>query len=87
MNVTQKSHQSTSCLNLALQRNNLLFSEAQSLSCAALDILDRPYLDTAAFSQYQEKRRHADLKYDHAIEHLRSLMTQYDLPRHTQHFR
>ena len=87
MNDTRKSHQPIPCLNLALERNNQLFSEAQSLRYAALDILDRPYLDTSAFRQYQEKRRHADLKYDDAIEHLRSLMTQYHLPRPTQHFR
>ncbi|VVQ15372.1 hypothetical protein PS914_05725 [Pseudomonas fluorescens] len=87
MNDTRKSHQPIACLNLALERNNQLFSEAQSLRYAALDILDRPYLDTSAFSQYQEKRRHADLKYDDAIEHLRSLMTQYHLPRPTQHLR
>lgn len=82
MNNTRKSHQPLACLNQALERNNRLFSEAQILRYAALDILDRPYLDTSAFSQYEEKRRHADLKYDDAIEHLRSLMTKYHLPRH-----
>ena len=87
MNDTRVSHPTKACLNLAFERNSQLFSEAQSLRCAALNILERPYLDTAAFSQYQEKRRHADLKYDDAIEHLRSLMTQYPLPQHTQHFR
>ena len=85
MNDMRVSHQPIACLNLALERNNQLFSEAHSLSCAALNILDRPYLDAEAFSQYQEKRLHADLKFHDAIEHLRLLMTQYHIPPATQH--
>ncbi|VVN92638.1 hypothetical protein [Pseudomonas fluorescens] len=80
MNDTRVSHLNIACLNLALERNNQLFSEAHRLSCAALDILDRPYLDTEVFSQYQERRRYADLKYHDAIEHLRLLMTHYPVP-------
>jgi hypothetical protein len=37
-------------------------------------------MDAEVFMQYQECRRHADLKYHDAIEHLRSLMTEYDSP-------
>ncbi|AHZ73375.1 hypothetical protein OU5_P0123 (plasmid) [Pseudomonas mandelii JR-1] len=80
MNDSRISDQATACLNLALERNNQLFSEAHSLSCTALDLLDRPYMDAEVFMQYQECRRHADLKYHDAIEHLRSLMTEYDSP-------
>jgi uncharacterized membrane protein len=79
MNDSRVPHQTKACLNLALERNNQLFNEAQSLRCAALNILDRAYLDTEAFSQYQEKRKHADTKYNDAIEHLRLLMTQYHI--------
>ena len=80
MNDTRVSHQPIACLNLALERNNQLFSEAHSLSCAALDLLDRPYMDAEVFMQYQERRQHADRKYHEAIEHLRSIMTEYDAP-------
>ena len=85
MKKTRVFPQPITCLNLAPQRNHQLFSEAQNLRCAALDILDRPYLDTAAFSRYQAKRQHADFKYNDAIENLRLIMTQYHIPRLTQH--
>ncbi|VVO96642.1 hypothetical protein PS850_06053 [Pseudomonas fluorescens] len=77
MNDTCVSHQTKACLKQAFERNHQLFSEAQRLRCAALNILDRPYLNPAAFSQYQEQRRQADLKYEDAMEHLRSLMAHY----------
>lgn len=80
MNGTRIPGHATACLNLALERNKQLFSEAHSLSCAALDLLDRPYMDAQVFMQYQERRQHADLKYHEAIEHLRSIMTEYDAP-------
>lgn len=69
--------QATACLNLALERNKQLFNEAHELSCAAFDLLDRPYMDAEVFTQYQEMRRYADRKYQEAIEHLRSIMTEY----------
>ncbi|MFW0758994.1 hypothetical protein ACN1C3_30490 [Pseudomonas sp. H11T01] len=76
MNDTRISDQAIACLNLALERNKQLFTEAHSLSCAALDLLDRPYIDAEIFTQYQEQRRYADRKYREAIEHLRSIMTE-----------
>jgi hypothetical protein len=45
MNDTRTSGQAEVCLKLMLERNNQLFSEAHRLSCAALDLLDRLYLD------------------------------------------
>ena len=45
MNDTRISGQAEVCLKLLLERNNQMFSEAHSLNCAALDLLDRLYLD------------------------------------------
>jgi tetratricopeptide (TPR) repeat protein len=77
MNGTRTPDQATACLKLALERNEQLFSEAHKLSSAALDLLDRPDMDAEIFTQYQEMRRYADGKYHEAIEHLRSIMTEY----------
>jgi hypothetical protein len=80
MNGTRISNQATACLNLALEHNKQLFSEAHDLSCAAHDLLDLPYMDADVYTQYLEQKRIADLKYHEAIEHLRSVMTQYHAP-------
>ena len=77
MNGTMTSDQAIACLNLALERNKQLFSDAYHLSHAALDLLDQPNMDAEKFTQYQRKRRQADLKYLEAIEHLRLIMAQY----------
>lgn len=77
MNGTMTSDQAIACLNLALERNKQLFSEAYHLSHAALDLLDQPHMDIEQFMQYQKKRRQADLKYLEAIEHLRLIMAEY----------
>ncbi|ATE77936.1 MULTISPECIES: hypothetical protein [Pseudomonas] len=77
MNGTMTSEQATACLNLALERNRQLFNEAYDLSRAALDLLDQPHMDAEKFTQYQEKRRNADRKYQEAIEHLRLIMAEY----------
>ncbi|MGF6330773.1 tetratricopeptide (TPR) repeat protein [Pseudomonas sp. BS3782 TE3695] len=77
MNGTMTSDQAIACLNLALERNQQLFSDAYHLSHAALDLLDQPNMDAEKFTQYQRKRRQADLKYLEAIEHLRLIMEQY----------
>lgn len=76
MNSTT-SEQATACLKLALERNKQLFSEAYDLSHAALDLLDEPCMDVEKFTQYQEKRRYANRKYQEAIEHLRLIMAEY----------
>ncbi|RON14888.1 hypothetical protein [Pseudomonas frederiksbergensis] len=77
MNGTMTSDQAIACLNLALERNKQLFSEAYHLSHAALDLLDQPHMDIEKFTQYQKKRKQADLKYLEAIEHLRLIMAEY----------
>ncbi|URM25944.1 hypothetical protein LLY42_18465 [Pseudomonas frederiksbergensis] len=77
MNGTMTSDQAIACLNLALERNKQLFSEAYHLSHAALELLDQPHMDVEQFMQYQKKRRQADLKYLEAIEHLRLIMAEY----------
>ena len=77
MNGTMTSDQAIACLNLALERNKQLFSDAYHLSHAALDLLDQPHMDAEKFTQYQRKRRQADLKYLEAIEHLRLIMAEY----------
>lgn len=77
MNSTMTSDQAIACLNLALERNKQLFSEAYHLSHAALDLLDQPDIDVDMFTQYQKKRRQADRKYLEAIEHLRLIMAEY----------
>ena len=77
MNGTMTSDQAIACLNLALERNKQLFSDAYHLSHAALDLLDQPNMDAEKFTQYQRKRRQADLKYLEAIEHLRLIMAEY----------
>ena len=80
MNSTMTSDQATACLNLALERNRQLFNEAYNLTRAALDLLDQPGMDVEKFTQYQEKKRHADRKYREAIEHLRLIMAEYPVP-------
>lgn len=77
MNGTMTSDQAIACLNLALERNKQLFSEAYHLSQAALDLLDQPLMDIEKFTLYQKKRKQADLKYLEAIEHLRLIMAEY----------
>jgi uncharacterized membrane protein len=77
MNDLRTCDQAIACLTLALERNKQLFNEAHSLSCAALDLLDRPDMDAEMFMQYQEKKRYADRKYREAIEHLQLIMTEY----------
>ncbi|UVK96614.1 hypothetical protein [Pseudomonas sp. B21-048] len=77
MNGTMTSDQAIACLNLALERNKQLFSEAYHLSHAALDLLEHPDMDVDMFTQYQKKRRQADRKYLEAIEHLRLIMAEY----------
>ena len=77
MNSTMTSDQAIACLNLALERNKQLFSEAYHLSHAALDLLDQPDIDVDMFTQYQKKRRQADRQYLEAIEHLRLIMAEY----------
>ncbi|WP_223487370.1 hypothetical protein [Pseudomonas sp. A-RE-19] len=77
MNGTMASDQATACLNLALERNEQLFSEACNLSRAALDLLDQPDMDAEKFTQYQKKKQCADRKYLEAIEHLRLISAQY----------
>ncbi|MBB3242209.1 hypothetical protein FHW68_003746 [Pseudomonas sp. Tn43] len=77
MNGTMTSDQAIACLNLALERNQQLFSDAYHLSHAAFDLLDQPNMDAEKFTQYQRKRRQADLKYLEAIEHLRLIMAEY----------
>ncbi|KNH43033.1 hypothetical protein [Pseudomonas lini] len=79
MNGTMTSDQAIACLNLALERNKQLFSEAYHLSHTALDLLDQPNMDVEQFTQYQKKRRQADLKYLEAIEHLRLIMVEYSI--------
>lgn len=81
MNDMKASDPAIACLSLALERNRQLFREAHELSCAALDLLDRPYLDAETFVQYQAQRRYADLKYHDAIEHLRLIMTEHHVSR------
>jgi uncharacterized membrane protein len=77
MSGTKTSDQMTACLKLALERNKQLFSEAYDLNRAALDLLDQPNMDLEKFTLYQKKRRHADRKYQEAIEHLQLIMAEY----------
>lgn len=61
----------TACRALAIERNGLLFEEAQALSKAAYRLLEGASLDAESFTHYQVLRKKADLKFLDAIEHLR----------------
>jgi alanine racemase len=61
----------TACRDLALERNGVLFEEAQALNKAAYRVLEGTSLDAEMFTHYQALRKKADLKFFDAIEHLR----------------
>ncbi|KAA0954703.1 hypothetical protein [Pseudomonas sp. ANT_H12B] len=59
------------CLKLMPERKSQQFSEAHSLSCAALDLLDRLYLDWKFSASIMRRDEIPISKYHDAIEHLR----------------
>ncbi|MEX3776758.1 hypothetical protein [Pseudomonas sp. MYb118] len=61
------------CRAFALERNQQMFEEAQTLSRSAFEMLEGHDLDGEVFDRYQLIRRKADLKFAEAIEHLRVL--------------
>lgn len=61
------------CRAFALERNQQMFEEAQSLSREAYAMLEGSDLDGEVFDRYLALRRKADLKFAEAIEHLRVL--------------
>ena len=74
------SGQAEVCLKLMLERNNQQFNEAHSLSCAALDLLDRLYLDWKFSASIMRRDEIPISKHHDAIEHLRLIMTEYHAP-------
>lgn len=58
------------CRTLALERNQQLFEEAQTLNRQAHELLEGHDLDFKKFDHYQALRRKADMKFEDAIEHL-----------------
>src|ERR1700712_3069589 len=73
MKESSSSAQIKACRAFALERNRLMFEEAQDLNRAAHDLLDGSHLDVELFVRYQAMRRKADLKFEEAIEHLQLL--------------
>lgn len=65
------------CRDFALECNHQLFEEAQLLSQAAFELLDKTGLDAEVFAHYQALRRKADLKFEDAIDHLRLIEQEF----------
>lgn len=82
MHSVSSIYATRACREFALEQNRKLFAQANSLSTAALDILDRPVLNAEVFDHYQALRRKADLKSEEAIDHLRLINDEFPSAAH-----
>ena len=67
----------TACRRLAMEQNEKLFEEANALNRSAIDLLDRPDLDSEMFLQYLQLRGRADAKFREALDHLSLINEQF----------
>ncbi|MGF6220148.1 hypothetical protein [Pseudomonas sp. YL-218 TE3947] len=67
----------TACRRLAMEQNEKLFEEANALHRSAIDLLDRPDLDSEMFLQYLQLRGRADAKFREALDHLSLINEQF----------
>ena len=58
------------CRQLAMEQNQKLFNDANTLSCNAFDLLDRPDFDSEMFDEYLRMRGKAEALFREAIDHL-----------------
>jgi hypothetical protein len=65
------------CRCLAMEQNKKLFEEANALSRAAFDLLDRPDFDSEIFQQYLQLRGKAEALFREALDHLTLLNEQF----------
>jgi hypothetical protein len=65
------------CHRLAMEQNERLFVEANALNRSAIDLLDRPDLDSELFLQYLQLRGKAEARFREALEHLSLINEQF----------
>jgi uncharacterized membrane protein len=72
--------QLNACRRLAMEQNQKLFAQANTLSRDAFDLLDHPDFDSERFDEYLQLRRKAESLFREAIEHLSVLNREFPPP-------
>lgn len=72
--------QLTACCCLAMEQNQKLFTQANTLNRDAFDLLDHPDFDSERFDEYLQLRRKAESFFREAIEHLSVLNREFPPP-------
>lgn len=67
----------TACHRLAMEQNERLFEEANALNQSAIDLLDRPDLDSEMFLRYLQLRGKAEARFREALDHLSLINEQF----------
>ena len=67
----------TACCRLAMEQNKKLFEGANALNRSAVDLLDRPDLDSDMFLQYLHLRGKAEVQFREALDHLSLVNEQF----------
>jgi len=65
------------CRRFAMEQNKKLFEKANTLNRSAINLLDRPDLDSEMFLQYLQLRRKADAQFREALDHLSLINEQF----------
>lgn len=65
------------CRRLAMEQNEKLFEEANALNRSAIELLDRPDLDSELFLQYLQLRDKAEARFREALDHLSLINEQF----------
>ncbi|WP_178122568.1 hypothetical protein [Pseudomonas izuensis] len=68
------------CRRLAMEQNEKLFEEANALNRSAIDLLDRPDLDSEMFLHYLQLRGKAQALFREALDHLSLINEQFPIP-------
>lgn len=72
--------QLTACRRLAMEQNKKIFTQANTLSRDAFDLLDHPDFDSERFDEYLQLRRNSESLFREAIEHLGVLNREFPPP-------
>ncbi|RKS27522.1 hypothetical protein BJ917_0372 [Pseudomonas sp. WPR_5_2] len=83
--VTMYSQHTTThlmaCRRLAMEQNEKLFEAANTLNRSAIDLLDRPDLDSEMFLHYLQLRGKAEALFREALDHLSLINEQFPIPQ------
>ncbi|BCX68269.1 hypothetical protein [Pseudomonas izuensis] len=71
------------CRRLAMEQNEKLFEAANTLNRSAIDLLDRPDLDSEMFLHYLQLRGKAEALFREALDHLSLINEQFPIPPET----